>query len=202
MPDNLLEQFGNIDIYLFDQLLKGRIDHTKRILDAGCGGGRNLIYLLKQGYDVHAVDQNLHAVDHVKHLAAELAPDIPQRNFQQSLIEHLPYPDQTFDVVISNAVLHFCRDKQQFEDMLFSMWRVLKEGGLLFVRLASMIGIEKGVTALGDGHYKNPDGSEGYLVDQRMLLDYTTHLKGRLVEDIKTTNVQGLRCMTTWCLGK
>ena len=34
MPDNLFEQLGNIDIYLFDQLLKGRIDHTKRILDA------------------------------------------------------------------------------------------------------------------------------------------------------------------------
>ena len=127
MPDNLLEQFGNIDIYLFDQLLKGRIDHTQRILDAGCGGGRNLIYLLKQGYDVHAVDQNLHAVDHVKHLAAELAPDIPQRNFQQSLIEHLPYPDQTFDVVISNAVLHFCRDSvpqidTHINDIIIDVW--------------------------------------------------------------------------------
>lgn len=202
MTDTLQAQFGNIDIYLFDQLLKGRIDATKRILDAGCGGGRNLIYFLQQGFEIHAVDQNPHAVDHAGKLAAQLAPDLPQSNFQQSLVENLPYPDQTFDVVISNAVLHFCRDEQQFEDMLFSMWRVLKEGGFLFVRLSSMIGIEEGIVDLGNGHYRNPDGSEGYLVNQEMLLDYTAQLKGQLIEDIKTTNVQGFRCMTTWCIGK
>jgi tellurite methyltransferase len=202
MTQSLQQQFGNMDIYLFDQLLKGRIDTTKRILDAGCGGGRNLVYLLQQGYDVHAVDQNPNAVSQAIQLAARLAPELPEGNFQQSTIEGLSYPDQTFDVVISNAVLHFSRNKQQFEDMLFSMWRVLKEGGFLFVRLSSMIGIEAGVTELGNGHYRNPDGSEGYLVDQQMLLDYTAQLSGRLLDDIKTTNVQGFRCMTTWCIGK
>jgi tellurite methyltransferase len=202
MTDTLQDQFGNIDIYLFDQLLKGRIDVTKRILDAGCGGGRNLIYFLKQGYDVHAVDQNPNAVGQAKQLAAQLAPDLPSSNFQRSQIEELPYPDQTFDVVISNAVLHFCRDKQQFEEMLFAMWRVLKDGGFLFVRVSSMVGIETGITALGNGHYRNPDGSKGYLVGHKMLLDYTAQLKGQLIEDIKTTNVQGFRCMTTWCVGK
>lgn len=202
MTQSLQQQFGNIDIYLFDQLLKGRIDTSKRILDAGCGGGRNLIYLLQQGYDIHAVDQNPSAVGQAIQLAARYAPELPESNFQQSTIEDLNYPDQTFDVVISNAVLHFSRDRQQFESMLFSMWRVLKEGGFLFARLSSMIGIEAGVTALGNGHYRNPDGSEGYLVDQQMLLDYTVQLNGRLLDDIKTTNVQGFRCMTTWCVSK
>jgi tellurite methyltransferase len=46
MPD-LQEQFGPIDIYLFDQLLKGSIQPGMRVLDAGCGSGRNLVYLLR-----------------------------------------------------------------------------------------------------------------------------------------------------------
>ena len=44
----LRAQFGDVDIYLFDQLLRGRFDARRRILDAGCGGGRNLPY--KPGY--------------------------------------------------------------------------------------------------------------------------------------------------------
>ena len=52
----LQEQFGQIDIYLFDQLLKGRISPGMRILDAGCGSGRNIFYFLREGYEVYAAD--------------------------------------------------------------------------------------------------------------------------------------------------
>jgi 2-polyprenyl-3-methyl-5-hydroxy-6-metoxy-1,4-benzoquinol methylase len=38
---DLQEQFGQLDIYWFDQLLRGRIVPGMRILDAGCGFGRN-----------------------------------------------------------------------------------------------------------------------------------------------------------------
>ena len=50
--------------------------------------------------------------------------------------------DDHADVVMSNAVLHFARDGQQFEAMLRQMWRVLKPGGIFFARLASTIGID------------------------------------------------------------
>jgi len=45
-----------------------------------------------------------------------------------------------------------------------------------------------------------PDGSEAYLVDEGRLLAATARLGAELVDPIKTTNVQGLRCMTTWVL--
>ena len=202
MVNNLREQFGDIDIYLFDQLLKGRIDNSKRILDAGCGAGRNLTYFLKNGFDVYAIEKNHDAIERVKNLAGELAPQLSRENFKLGAVENIPFADKEFDIVISNAVLHFATSEQHFDEMLFSMWRVLKAGGFLFVRLASMIGIENEVKPLGSGRYLIPDGSERYLVDQQMLLDYTLQLGGELIENIKTTNVQNLRCMTTCCLTK
>ena len=202
MVNNLREQFGDIDIYLFDQLLKGRIDNSKRILDAGCGAGRNLTYFLKNGFDVYAIDKNHDSIERVKNLARDMAPQLSRENFKLGAVENIPFADNEFDVVISNAVLHFAANKQHFDEMLFSMWRVLKDGGFLFVRLASIIGIENEVKPLRNGRYLIPDGSERYLVDQKMLVDYTLQLGGKLVENIKTTNVQNLRCMTTWCLTK
>jgi SAM-dependent methyltransferase len=49
---------GDIDIYLFDQLLRGRFDMRRRVLDAGCGAGRNLVYLLGRGFDAFAIDSD------------------------------------------------------------------------------------------------------------------------------------------------
>lgn len=202
MQHNLQQQFGSIDIYLFDQLLKGRFDDCRKILDAGCGGGRNLIYFLQNGFDVYGIDPNENAVEAVRELAGHLSPDLSPGNFKIAAAESLPFADNYFDLVISSAVLHFAANEHHFEAMLTSMWRVLKPGGYLFARLASDIGIEELVEPSGNGRYLLPDGSERFLVNKKMLLDYTEKLNGNLFEPIKTTNVQDLRCMTTWCLQK
>jgi len=47
-----------------------------------------------------------------------------------------------------------------------------------------------------------PDGSERFLVDEPMLLQWTAELEGTLVDPIKTTVVQDSRCMTTWVMRK
>ncbi len=73
---DLQEWFGGIDIYLFDQLLKGRLTSSTRLLDAGCGGGRNLIYFLRTGYDVYGVDESSRSIAQVRGLAASLAPHL------------------------------------------------------------------------------------------------------------------------------
>lgn len=202
MKINLRETFGNIDIYLFDQLLKGRFTDCKTILDAGCGNGRNLVYFLQNNFDVYAVDADTTAIIEVKKLAQQVVPPHPPENFQVGLVEVLPFKKEKFDLVICSAVLHFSRNQHHFEEMLMSLWRVLKPGGFLFVRLASSIGMAHLVQELGNGRYRLPDGSERFLVNEQMLLQYTAALKGNLYEPIKTTNVQNLRCMTTWCLQK
>lgn len=196
----LEEQFGRIDIYLFDQLLRGRIDSSKRILDAGCGRGRNLVYFLKNGFDVHAVDLEAENVAHVRELLAALAPQLEETRIRTAQVDSMPFEDDAFDVVISNAVLHFARDPAHFDAIVTELLRVLAPGGMLFARLASSIGIADEVRPLGNERYRLPDGSDRFLVDEAALLAWTKRAGGSLLDPIKTTNVQGLRCMTTWVL--
>jgi tellurite methyltransferase len=199
---NLQEWFGGIDIYLFDQLLKGRIVPGMRVLDAGCGTGRNLVYLLRSGFEVFSVDESDAAIAQTRRLAAALAPHLPQNNFRIEPVERMSFADAGFDVVLSSAVLHFARDEEQWSSMVKEMWRVLKPGGIFFARLASSIGMEDQVRLFANRRYDLPDGSQRFLVDEAMLLSVTTALGGEFIEPIKTTVVQNLRAMTTWCLRK
>jgi len=197
----LRREFGDIDIYLFDQILRGRFDTRRRVLDAGCGDGRNLIYFLQHGYDCFGVDSESSAIDVIRRTAASLAPGLPAANFAVADVEHLPYPDGHMQAVICSAVLHFAEDQAHFESMVDQMWRVLGPGGLFFARLASNIGLEEVVGPAGR-QARLPDGTDRFLVDEAMLVRLTERLGGRLADPIKTTNVQRKRCMTTWCVIK
>ncbi len=199
---SLQEQFGQIDIYLFDQLLKDRIRPGMKILDAGCGSGRNLVYFLREGYEVFAADADEQAVESVRSLAWEFAPGIPATNFRVEPVEELSFDDGCADVVISNTVLHFARDDAHFERMLRGTWRPLKPGGLFFCRLASTIGMESEFKRVQGRRFLSPDGAERYLVDAELLAAMAERIGGELAEPLKTTVVQNQRAMTTWVLVK
>ena len=199
---NIRETFGDIDIYLFDQIQKGRFSPGMKILDAGCGGGRNVFWLMRNGFDVCAVDKDERAVAAVSDMAKRSAADLPSDNLQTASLDAIPFASESFDWVICNAVLHFAADRAQFDSWLVEMWRVLKPGGVFFARLASSIGIEKLLIPTSNGRYMMPDGSERFIVDEQMLRDSTASVGGRFLEPIKTTNVENLRCMTTWVVVK
>jgi SAM-dependent methyltransferase len=201
-PLDIAAEFGDIDIYLFDQLLRGRIRRGMRVLDAGCGTGRNLVHLLRSGYDVFGVDSDAESVEETRALAAQLAPGLPLQNFRVEPLEAVSFPDHFADVVVSSAVLHFARDERQFEAMLAGTWRVLRPGGVFFCRLASSIGMEQRMKPLGGRRFLLPDGTERYLVDEALLVRLTRELGGDLLDPIKTTVVQDQRCMTTWVVRK
>lgn len=194
-------QFGSLDIYVFDQLLKGRFDSSRAVLDAGCGDGRNLHYLLSAGFDCHGVDRDPEAVTAVRALAASLAPTLPASNFVTGEIDALGWPDRRFDAVICSAVLHFARDTAHFDAMLVEMWRVLAPGGMLLARLASVYPYQSETTR-GGQRLASPDGGHRFLVDAGMLLERTERLGGDLLDPIKTTVVHGQRSMTTWVVRK
>jgi SAM-dependent methyltransferase len=194
------EQFGQIDIYVFDQILRGNIEPGMRVLDAGCGYGRNLVHLLREGCEVFALDANAEGVEHVRALARELAPKLPAENFRVGAIEQMDFPDAFADVVLCSSVLHFARNEQHFLAMVSELWRVLKPGGMLFCRLGSRIGME--FEQVRDHVYRIGDGSLWFLVDEAVLLRMTEQMRGVLVDPLKTTIVQDHRCMTTWVVRK
>lgn len=200
----LQEQFGQIDIYLFDQILRGNISLRMRIVDAGCGGGRNIQYLLREGYEVFGVDVSAEAVAAVRKMAGELVPGLPSENFQVAGVEAMPFADELADVVVCHSVLHFARDEAQLKAMVQGLWRVLRPGGMLFCRLASTIGAVQGMTfeAVGGRRFRMSHGAEWLLVDEALLMELTRSLGGELVDPLKTTVVQGQRCMTTWVVKK
>lgn len=199
---SLEEQFGGIDIYLFDQLLRGRLIKGMRVLDAGCGGGRNLVYLLRCGFDVFAVDRDETLLDATRILARRHAPHLPPANFRLEPVERMSFPDAAFDFIISSAVLHFSPDEAAFDAMLGEMWRTLTCGGILFARLASTIGIADLLHRIQGRRYRLPDGTERFLVDEAFLLDREARLSGTLIDPLKTTVVQNQRAMTTWVMRK
>lgn len=203
---NVRETFGEIDIYLFDQILKGRFAPGARILDAGCGGGRNLVWFLRNGFDVAAVDISADAVRHVRSLAALLAPERSRPEIEENIrvapADGLPFPDETFDAVICSAVLHFADDQAHFNGMMEEMWRVLKPGGIFFARLAVTIGIEEKIRPLERGRYILPDGTERFLADAALLDGTAERLGGEYIDPLKTTLVRDMRSMATWALRK
>jgi SAM-dependent methyltransferase len=197
----LRTEFGEIDIYLFDQLLRGRFDRRRRVLDAGCGSGRNLPFFLRHRFDVRAVDADPAAIRQVRELVGALHSALPPEQIQCAPLSALPWDDASTDAVICSAVLHFASDEAEFAAMLQEMWRVLAPGGLFFARLATSIGLERRLASI-TGRVRLPDGSDRFVVDRETLTTWTSALGGVLLDPLKTTNVQDLRCMTTWVMEK
>lgn len=189
---------GDTDIYLIDQILKGRFKSGDTILDAGCGGGRNLTWFLNNQFELYGIDINEEAINELKSRNKSYTSGY----FSVSAVEDMPFKDLVFDSIISSAVLHFAKNRSHFFSMMEEMIRVLKKEGILFIRMASDIGIEKNVVALGDGVYALPDGSTRFLLTRSLLNELLQVLPITMIEDFKTVNVNDIRCMSTLILQK
>lgn len=193
---------GNIDIYLLDQILKGRFSTAMKILDAGCGEGRNAVYFINEGYQVFGIDQNETAVQYCRYLSKSLDKSYDAHRFQVAGLEEIPFHPQAFDAVICSAVLHFAREEENFWQMMNEMQRVLKPGGVLWFRMATAFGgILEQSQELGGGKYLLPDGSERFLLTQAHV-NKLEEMGMRFLEHPKSVLVHGQRAMGVFVMEK
>lgn len=192
---------GNIDLYLLDQILKNKVARNAKILDAGCGEGRNLIYFLNNDYHVNGIDQNPDAIQMLQFVVGSSYPGYPKDRFEVGQLSNLPYQANGFDYVICSAVLHFAKSRNHFWQMFKELDRVLAPDGTLFIRMTSNIGL-KGHKEGGNQLHHLPDGSLRFLITEEIIQNILDEYKYMKLEPVKTVVVEKQRCMTTLVLKK
>lgn len=113
----------------FDDIIMGT---QKPILDLGCGGGNDTLYLISKGKQVISCDQSPSAINNIR------------KNFPEvydakcfNMLDGLPFEDEAFDVVIADLCLHYFL-KSDTEKILNDIRRILTPGGHLILRVNSI----------------------------------------------------------------
>ena len=195
--NNLKNILGNIDIYLLDQIVKSRYHINDKILDVGCGKGRNIHWFYHNNYNIYGIDKDKNVIESTKSLFPKITSHL---NYSE--VENLSFENESFDHIICNAVLHFAENTSHFLAMFSEMMRVLKEKGTLFIRMTSTFGIEDKIEYLSEGVYLLPDTTNRFLLTKPLLQDVMEEYSLTFLEPLKTVNVNDLRCMTTLVLQK
>jgi tellurite methyltransferase len=185
-----LDELRQIDIYLIDQMMKGRIHKEHKILDAGCGSARNMRYFLLNDFDIYGIDPS-----EVQISMNRGAYPNHSDQFVVSTIEAFNEPKK-YNFIICNAVLHFAKNHEHFNQMFSALVALLQEDGVLFIRMTSDIGLK--LTEVGrNGVYILPDGSTRYLITRSQIDKLLVRHELELLEPVKTVKVEELRSMTT-----
>jgi 2-polyprenyl-3-methyl-5-hydroxy-6-metoxy-1,4-benzoquinol methylase len=135
----LNQELGNADLLLIDQILRGKFEPGNRILDAGCGEGRNMVYFIRNGYPVYGIDKDPESVAMARLMAASINRSYTTENILHSSIEENPFPDGFFDLVICINVLHHARNTDHIKLMIDAMARILKKEGMMYLVMESRI---------------------------------------------------------------
>ncbi len=196
--NSISKLLSQTDIYLIDQIMKGRYQENEKILDAGCGSGRNMHWFRQNNFEVYAIDTNNEIISQLRSANAA----IPKENFLVSSVDKTPFRNNYFDHIVCIAVLHFATNKTHFKKMFGELVRIVKPGGSLLFRIAADIGFEDKIHLIGDGVYKLPDGTDRFLLTKELLAECMQENNLSFLEPFKTVNVDDLRCMSTLVLRK
>ena len=193
---------GNPDLHLLDQILKGRYHPSMRVLDAGCGEGRNLPYFVRNSFDVWGVDNNPGALRLLRLQAKAWGPAFDPEKFIQADVAELPFPPAAFDAVVCCAVLHFARDKAHFFCMIDELLRVLKPSDSLFIRMNAAVP-QNTWRAVTDGTAPSLPSDENRFLLTPVLADQLMERHSlSWIEPMRTEHVVGQPTQSTLILRK
>lgn len=147
--------FGDMDLFLMDFVLKGKIPPTGKVLDAGCGEGRNAVYFVQQGYELLGIDSDASKIRLAEYLGNNISTS--RATFKTGNLRSLD-SQKSFDLILCSRVLHFSNSVQDFMQMWENLTKKLKPGGLFYLSMDSTVENSLGVDA-GNGMYEFPDGA-------------------------------------------
>ncbi|MFD3976862.1 class I SAM-dependent methyltransferase [Streptomyces cyaneofuscatus] len=134
------------------QMMKERPDvFSARIIDLGCGEGRDSLYLLSQGHDVVSVDVSHTALSRARELAA--AADLDPSGFVERDIIYLRgFDENSFDLAMNMGCLHMLVDEEQRARHISRVFDILRPGGHFIV--------DHCASEWGKGFFSVPDYAE------------------------------------------
>lgn len=198
----MLPNLGKIDIYLLDQIMKNRITADMRLLDAGCGWGRNSEIFVRNNFDIYGLDRSEEAISELQQLLPIWNKNYNKSKFSTADLNKIPFTDEHFDFIISSAVLHFSQSRTEFIQQMEELIRVLAPNGILWFRMTTKHTIEQFSTPLSEDIYLLPDGSTRYLLDRNVLQSLLNKHNLEFLDPFKTVNVSDIRTMATVVLRK
>ncbi|WP_296619530.1 bifunctional 2-polyprenyl-6-hydroxyphenol methylase/3-demethylubiquinol 3-O-methyltransferase UbiG [Marivirga sp.] len=198
----LNSELGNVDLYWLDFILKGYLADNAKILDAGCGEGRNITYCLKNGMDIFGIDQNPDAINFLKLIAKQYKLTDIDARFQIMKLDKILFPNFTFDVIICSAVLHFAKSREHFDNMMRELARLLKPNGKIFIRTMTDRYLPENIIEIEEGIIQFPHGQTRFITNVDAFAADLKKLNLKLIEPYKEVVVENKHTMGTFMLAK
>jgi len=120
--------------------LNSELPSKASILDFGCGSANNSIPFMRDGHDTYGIDVSESIIPLVRqNLEYHGLPEhlVENYSFAEPPLVSLPYPDESFDFVLSNQVHYYSTSDSELHDVNRELIRVMKPGAIIF---ATMMG--------------------------------------------------------------
>ena len=171
-----------------------------RLLEIGCGQGRNIIPFLNLEKDIYGIDMDEKNVALCKLIATSLGRD--PSFFSKANARMLPFENDFFDAIINCRVMHFAKNGHDFKQQWKEQFRVLKKGGFLYVCTDTSINNEEIVQSTdGERSWFN-DQSKRILLTEQLFDLVNLHNNFKLLEPLKTIRFGKEHAHAILCLQK
>lgn len=173
----LINFFRGINFFIYDDTINfiDRYGKGGNVLEIGCGCGKNLAYLRKQGYKVFGMDHDENSIESAKKIL---------KNIQCGDVQKLPFDDNKFDIILDRACLQHNKP-ENIERIIKEIRRVLKPEGILIIinfksnrdSFTENFKMEKTFRNYDYVHYTDEKEIQGWLKDFEIL-----HFEHRICE--------------------